>query len=354
MRTFNVGILGATGLVGQHLITRLVDHPWFELRGLSASDRSAGRRYADACRWALGPAPPRAVRDSVIRPCSADQLDDCDLVFSALDSSVARKVEPELAAEGAAVVSNSSAFRESEDVPLLVPEVNSGQLALLDRQREKTGGGYIVTNPNCSAAGLAMVLGPLHRSFGVRRVIVTTMQAISGAGLEGHRALDLIDNVVPFIGGEEEKLESELGKILGTMEGTRLRRAELVLSAHCHRVQVLDGHLEAVSMEFDRAAEPAEVAEALRQFRGDVADLQLPSATRPIEVREEPDRPQPRLDRTTGGGMTVVVGRIRSCPVLGTKLELLAHNAVRGAAGATVMNAEILAARDLIPRRATA
>jgi aspartate-semialdehyde dehydrogenase len=241
------------------------------------------------------------------------------------------------------------------DVPLLVPEVNASHLALLERQRARFGPGLLVTNPNCSVTGLAMALAPLHRSFGLRRVVVTTLQAISGAGAEGPRAIDLVDNVIPHIPGEEEKIEVELSKILGTIDDGRLRPATLAVSAHCHRVPTLDGHLEAVSVELEREATPAEAAAALAAFRGETSAEGLPSGTTaPILVRVEPDRPQPRLDRDTGGGMTVVVGRVRRCPVLGLKLEVLSHNAVRGAAGGTLLNAEILASRGLLPRRPAA
>jgi len=288
---------------------------------------------------------------SVRRPEPAE-FDDCDLVFSALDTRVAVEREPQFAAAGLVVASNSSAFRQSDDVPLLVPEVNAAHLRLIERQRERTGAGYIVTNPNCSVTGLALAVAPLHRAFGLRRILVTTLQAVSGAGADGPRALDLTDNVLPYIPGEEEKLESELSKILGEMRDTRVDRLELDVSAHCHRVQVLDGHLEAVSIELATPVEPAHAAEVLASFAGDIAELDLPSTpTSTIVVREEPDRPQPRLDRDAGGGMTVSVGRIRACSVLGLKFEVLSHNAVRGAAGCAVLNAELLVARELVPRR---
>jgi aspartate-semialdehyde dehydrogenase len=352
MDRYRVGILGATGLVGQRLVQRLADHPWFEMTALAASDRSEGRSYVEATKWSLGDDPPMQARKQTVRRCRPEDLDDCDLVLSALDAGVARELEPAFAGSGFAVISNSSAFRQQHDVPLVVPEINAAHLALLDRQRERTGGGYIVTNPNCCTTGLAVVAAPLHRIFRVRRMVVATLQAASGAGAEGPRAMELMGNVLPHIRGEEEKLEHELSKILGSVGAGQVRHDGLCVSAHCHRVAVLDGHLEAVSLELQTPATPDQAAQSLRAFEGDVRELRLPSAPRrPIVVRDEPDRPQPRLDRDAGGGMSVVVGRIRSCPVLGLKLVLLSHNTVRGAAGGTLMNAELLAARELLPRR---
>lgn len=355
MERYRAGILGATGMVGQRLVTMLEDHPWFRLTGLAASDRSTGRAYRDAARWRLpGPLPP-AVGEMPVVACRPDALADCDVVFSGLDATTAREVEPQFARAGFAVVSNASAHRQQDDVPLIIPEINADHLALLGRQREATGGGYIVTNPNCSITGLALVAAPLARAFGIRRIVVATLQAVSGAGVEGPTMLDMLDNVLPFIPGEEDKMELELTKLLGSVEGGRLSRASVTVSAHCHRVATLDGHLESASFELERSATPEAVAATLREFRGDVADLGLPSAPEPpIEVREEPDRPQPRLDRDSGNGMRAVVGRVRPCPVLGVKLVLLSHNTLRGAAGAAVLNAELLAARRLLPRRSGA
>jgi len=351
MQPYNVGILGATGLVGQRLVSRLHEHPWFRVHALGASERSIGQRYGDAVRWKLSDPPPPPVLALEVVACRPEAMPGCDLVLSALDSTTATDVEPRFARAGVAVISNSSAFRMDPDVPLLVPEVNASHLALLTRQRERFGGGFLVTNPNCSVTGLALAVAPLERAFGVLRLVVVTLQAISGAGAEGPRAIDLLDNVIPYIPGEEEKIEVELAKILGTIEDGRVRPSSVAVSAHCHRVSTLDGHLEAVSVELARSASPAEVEEALGAFRGDPLAAGLPSGTAtPILVRFEPDRPQPRLDRDQGGGMTVVVGRVRRCPVLGIKLELLSHNAVRGAAGGTLLNAEILASQKLLPR----
>jgi aspartate-semialdehyde dehydrogenase len=351
---YRVGVLGATGLVGQRLLERLHAHPWFAVAGLAASERSAGSRYGDCVRWHLAGAPPGWATELVVRPCRPEAFTDCDLVLSALDAATAAVVEPAFRDAGLAVVSNSSALRMEPDVPLVVPEVNAGHLALLER-RGPNGAGPVVTNPNCSVAGLVLGLAPLHRAFGVRRVIVTTLQAVSGAGLAGPSALDLVDNVLPFIPGEEEKIERELGKILGEVEGGAIRPARIAVSAHCHRVAVRDGHLEAVSVELARPVSPEEALATLRAYRSDLGELDLPSSSaRPIVVREEPDRPQPRLDRDEGRGMAVVVGRVRACPVLGLKLELLSHNAVRGAAGAALLNAELLVARGLLAPRGPA
>jgi aspartate-semialdehyde dehydrogenase len=271
----------------------------------------------------------------------------CDLVLSALDSPVAAEVEPALAQDRIAVVSNSSALRMAGDVPLLVPEVNGHAVV---RIAARATSGYVVTNPNCSVTGLALALAPLHRSFGVRRVVVATMQAISGAGLTGPRAIDLLDNVVPYIPGEEEKIEAELGKILGKATADAFVPDDIAVAAHCHRVPTLDGHLEAVSVALERHATPDEAMESMTAFRGDIDGLGLPTApTLPIVVRREKDRPQTRLDRDTGSGMSVVVGRVRPCPVMTLRFVVLSHNMVRGAAGGAILNAELLAARELLP-----
>ncbi len=352
MEPLKVGILGATGLVGQRLVERLASHPWFEIAGLAASDRSAGRPYGEASRWGLTSRIPPGAAKARVRPCRPAEMDDCDLVFSALDAAAAREIEVAFVEAGFAVVSNSSANRMAPDVPLLVPEINAGHLALIEAQRRRTGGGFVVTNPNCSVTGLALALAPLDRAFAVRRVVVATMQALSGAGLEGPRGLEVVDNVIPYIPNEEEKIEAELGKILGMLNGESVRSSTVLVSAHCHRVPTLEGHLEAVSVELGRRAAPAEAAEVLRSFRGDVAGLGLPSSpAAPIVLREENDRPQPRLDRDAGEGMSVVVGRIRPCPVLTLRLEVLSHNTVRGAAGGALLNAELLASKGVLSRR---
>ena len=343
----DVGVVGATGLVGQRLVSRLEGHPWFALRVLAASERSTGRSYGDAVDWRLPGRVPAYAADLEVRPATPAALADCRLVFSSLDPASARPLEGALVDSGLPVVSNSSAFRMDGAVPLLVPEVNASHLDLLSRRR--TGAGFIVTNSNCSVIGLALVLGPLHRAFGVRRVVVTTMQAVSGAGIDGPRAMELIDNIVPFIPREEEKMETELRKILGTCTAGGIQEADIAVSAHCHRVPTQDGHLECASVELGSSASPTDVQRVLEEFESEIADLGLPAApARPVIVDLRPDRPQPRLDRDTGGGMSVVVGRLRACSVLGIKLELLSHNTVRGAAGGTLLVAELLAARGFL------
>jgi aspartate-semialdehyde dehydrogenase len=352
METYNIGILGATGLVGQRMVERLEGHPWFRVSVLAASDRSSGRLYAEAVDWRLSADPPEYARRMQVRSCVPEELANCDLVLSALDTEVARSVEPSFASAGFAVISNSSAYRHEAAVPLLVPEINSEHLRLLEGGGSVEGAGYIVTNPNCSVTGLALAVAPLHRRYGVRRLLVATLQAVSGAGADGPRAMEMLDNVVPFIPGEEEKFEPELRKILGSVGPGGIEGADLTLSAHCHRVPTLDGHLEAVSVELRSPASPEEVADVLEAFRGELADLGLPSAPRrPVRVRREVDRPQPLLDRDRSQGMAVTVGRVRRCPVLGIKFVLLSHNTVRGAAGGALLNAELLAARALLPRR---
>jgi aspartate-semialdehyde dehydrogenase len=349
-RPFRAGVLGATGLVGQRLVVRLRRHPWFTLTALAASERSAGRPYLEAARWSQPEAPPADT--GTVRRCLPEDLDDCDVVFSALDSTTGRESEGAFAEAGMAVVSNSSAHRQTEDVPLLVPEINPGHLELLETQRRRAGGGFIVTNPNCSVGGLIFGLGALHRTFGVRRAVVATMQALSGAGTDGPRGLEMTDNVLPWIPGEEDKIEPETRKILGTVRDGAIEPASMRVSPHCHRVATVDGHLMAISVELDRDASPALAAETLAGFRGRPEVRDLPSApAAPIVIRVEDDRPQPRLDRDTGDGMAVVIGRIRPCPVLSLRFELLVHNTERGAAGAAVLNAELLAVRGLLPRR---
>jgi aspartate-semialdehyde dehydrogenase len=355
MRTYQVGILGATGLVGQRLIELLTDHPWFRIRVLAASDRSAGKPYAEAASWQLAGRPATAIGRMVVRPCRVEELGSCDLVFSALDTAVAQQLEPRVAEAGLPVISNSSAFRQHAEVPLIVPEVNATHLSLIEDARRRNDGGFIVTNPNCSTTGLVVALAPLHRAFGLRNVVVSTMQAVSGAGLAGPSALQLLANVVPYIPGEEEKMEQEVGKILGRVDGVAVARQSIAVSAHCHRVPTIDGHLEAVSVGFERRTDLAAVRSAMDEFRGELEPGVLPSAThRPLVVRDEPDRPQPRLDCDAGNGMTVVVGRLRPCPVLDFRFVVLSHNTIRGAAGGALLNAELLAARDLLPTKGSA
>jgi aspartate-semialdehyde dehydrogenase len=344
-----VGIVGATGTVGQRFVHMLERHPQFEVTALAASDRSAGKPYEQACVWRLPGGMPAAVRRLEVRPPEPPL--DCDLVFSSLPGELAREVEGAFAAAGYPVLSNSSAFRMDPDVPLLIPEVNPEHLGLLQGRRGK---GFVVANPNCSVAVLALALAPLHQRFTVESVAATTMQAISGAGYPGVAALDITDNVVPYIGGEEEKVERESQKILGRLVDGRVLAAPFVTSAQCHRVNVVDGHLVAVRVKLAQPADPGEVAATLAGFAGRPQRLGLPTAPPcPIIVRSEPDRPQPRLDRDAGGGMSITVGRIARDPLLSHRFVALGHNTVRGAAGAAILNAELLLAEGWIVKRET-
>ena len=351
-KKIKAGVLGATGIVGQRLVSLLADHPWFELSEVAASERSSGKTYAEAARWHLDAPIPAAARDLVVK--GLDPSLDCDFVFSALDASVAGAAEDDFARAGYPVVSNSRNHRTDPDVPLLIPEVNAAHLDAIPRQQKNRGydTGFIVTNPNCSTAGLVLVLKPLADAFGLEKVFVVTLQAISGAGYPGVASMDIQGNVVPFISGEEEKMESEPQKLLGRWDGSRFVEAGLGLSAHCNRVPVVDGHLECVSVGLKKIASLNEVREALRTFEVDAELASLPTAVRnPIVVLDEENRPQPRRDVHAGKGMAAVVGRVRECPLLDVKLTLLSHNLVRGAAGAALLNAELLAARGFLSRR---
>jgi aspartate-semialdehyde dehydrogenase len=344
-----VGVLGATGAVGQKFVTLLENHPWFDLTELAASDRSAGKSYKEATVWRQYKPIPERLKDLTVKPC--DPALDCRVVFSGLDSSVAGEIEENFARAGYVVVSNSRNHRMDADVPLLVPEVNPDHLGLIKAQRERRSWpGAIVTNPNCSTIGLVMALAPMHQAFGVKRVIVATMQALSGAGYPGHPAIDMLGNVIPFIGGgEEEKMETEPLKIMGILDGERIRFADCRISAHTNRVFVEDGHMECVSVELERKASPDEVARVLAQFRSLPQELRLPSAPdRPVIVTDERDRPQPRFDRDAGEGMSAVVGRIRECPVFDIRFVVLSHNTIRGAAGAAILNAELMKAQGML------
>jgi aspartate-semialdehyde dehydrogenase len=350
-KKLRAGVLGATGLVGQRIVSLLTDHPWFELTEVAASERSSGKTYAEAVRWHLDAPIPAAARDLVVR--SLDPSLECDFVFSALDSSVAGGAEEDLARAGYPVVSNSRNHRMDPDVPLLIPEVNPAHLDAITLQQKNRGytSGFIVTNPNCSTAGLVLVLKPLAEAFGLEKIFVVTLQAMSGAGYPGVASLDIQGNVVPFISGEEEKMESEPQKLLGKWNGERFVDAGLGISAHCNRVPVIDGHLECVSVSLKKIASLQEVREALREFEVGSEIAHLPSALlNPIVVLDDQDRPQPRRDVNAGNGMAAAVGRVRECPLLDVKLTLLSHNLVRGAAGAALLNAELLAARDLLNR----
>ena len=337
-----VGILGATGVVGQRFLQMLQEHPWFEVAWLAASDRSAGQAYGEAVRWRLKTQIPPAVARMTVS--SASPQGAPRVIFAALDAAIARDLEPQFAAAGCAVVSNSSAFRMHENVPLVIPEVNADHIALLEKQCwRRESGGYIVTNPNCSAIGLVVALAPLQRNFGIESIFVTTMQAVSGAGYPGVASLDILGNVIPYIAKEEEKMEEETRKLLGRLTGERVEPAGFRMTAHCNRVAVEDGHTESVSVKLGRKAAPDEIISAFNSFRSTPQELQLPLApAQPIVYDNAPDRPQPRFDVERGRGMTVSVGRLRPCGVLDYKFTVLSHNTIRGAAGAALLNAELL------------
>jgi len=343
---FRAGVLGATGIVGQRLVQLLAEHPWFELTEVAASERSSGKKYCEAVKWHLDAPIPAAAANLVVK--GLEPALDCDFVFSALDSSVAGPAEEEFARAGYPVVSNSKNHRMSSDVPLLIPEVNAAHLDAIPVQQKNRGygSGFIVTNPNCSTAGLVLVLKPLADGFGLEKMFVVTMQAVSGAGYPGVASLDILGNVVPFISGEEEKMEEEPQKLLGRWDGSRFVEAGLGISAHCNRVPVENGHLECVSLSLKKIATLDEVREALRSFTVSDELAALPTAVKhPVVVLDEENRPQPRRDVHAGNGMAAVVGRVRDCPLLDVKLTLLSHNLLRGAAGAAMLNAELLASR---------
>jgi aspartate-semialdehyde dehydrogenase len=343
-----VGILGATGVVGQRFIQLLEAHPWFEVAWLAASDRSAGQTYGDAVRWRLKTPIPERVRQMPVS--NAGPKGAPRVIFAALDAAIARDLEPQFAAAGCAVISNSSAFRMHDNVPLVVPEVNADHIALIEKQCWRTqSGGYIVTNQNCSAIGLVVALAPLHQKFGIESLFVTTMQAVSGAGYPGVASLDILGNVIPYIAKEEEKMEEETRKLLGTLIGDRIVPARFSMTAHCNRVPVEDGHTESVSVKLTRAAKADELITAFNEFRSTPQELNLPLApAQPVFYDAAPDRPQPRFDVDRGHGMTVSVGRLRACGVLDYKFTVLSHNTIRGAAGAALLNAELLKAKGVL------
>ncbi|HEX6799304.1 MAG TPA: aspartate-semialdehyde dehydrogenase [Ktedonobacterales bacterium] len=351
----SAAVLGATGLVGQRLVALLADHPWFELVGVAGSPRHAGRPYGEAVRWVIEGEVPREASALPLVAATPEALGGVQIVFSALPAAAASQIEPAFARAGALVFSNASAHRMEPDVPLIVPEINPDHLDAIAIQRARRDWpGAIVANPNCSTIGLTLALAPLA-PFGLRRAIVTTLQAASGAGYPGVSSLDLVDNVVPYIAGEEPKIETETRKILGAWGPEGFADAPLRLSAHCTRVGVREGHLECVSVELERPADERELIAAWRDFTAEPQRLRLPSApAHPVVYRDEPDRPQPLRDRTTGSGMAVTVGRLRPCPVLDVKFVCLSHNTIRGAAGAALLNAELAYARGLLaePRRA--
>lgn len=343
-----VGILGATGMVGQNFIRLLENHPWFAVTWVGASDRSAGKTYGEAVNWRLEGDAPVATGKLIVAECKPG-LGAPGLVFSATDASVATEIERAFASAGHLVVSNSRNHRMEADVPLLVPEVNADHLRLVPLQRARRGWtGAIVTNPNCSTVTLTMALAPLKR-FGIERLIVSTMQAVSGAGYPGVPSMDILGNVVPFIGGEEEKIQAETQKILGALAGDLVEPLPAVVSAHCHRVAVVDGHTIAISFALREKASIVELQRAIEEFAGLPQQRNLPTAPQPaLAYLAENDRPQPRRDAMRGAGMTVSVGRLRECPVLGYKMVALGHNTIRGAAGAAILNAELMYSEGLI------
>jgi aspartate-semialdehyde dehydrogenase len=339
---YPIGILGATGMVGQRFIQLLERHPWFEVAWLAASDRSSGKKYGDAAKWRLDTPLPERIANITVAPAEAAGAPK--IIFAALDAGIARELEPRFADAGCAVVSNSSAYRMAPSVPLVIPEINAEHLHLIEEQASrKASGGYMVTNPNCSTIGLVMALKPLEQRFGITQIIVTTMQAVSGAGYPGVPSMDILGNVVPYIGSEEEKMEAETLKLLGKLEGHAVKPLAARISASCNRVAVEDGHTESVSIKLAKPATHEEILAAWAEFRP-LAGQGLPTAPdQPIEWAPQDDRPQPRLDRNRGNGMAVTVGRLRPCGVLDWKFTALSHNTIRGAAGAAILNAELLA-----------
>ncbi len=335
-------------MVGQTFVRLLADHPWFTVTTVAASERSAGKTYGDATKWLEGEMP-ASVRDLIVQPCDPAVIHE-SVVFSALDSGPAQELEPAFARRGAIVLSNAKSYRMAPDVPLLIPEINSAHMSLLDVQRAQRGwSGAIVTNANCATIVLAMALAPLHAAFGARRLFVATMQAVSGAGYPGVSALDILGNVVPYIGDEEPKLETEGQKILGTFAAGAITAAPFTISAHTNRVAVEHGHTVCLSVEFERPVSPDEAVEVLRNWRGDEASHGLPSSPpMPLVVHTALDRPQPRRDVNRDGGMSVHVGRVRTDPQFHLRLVAMGHNVIRGAAGASIQNAELLAARGVI------
>lgn len=347
-----VAVLGATGMVGQRFIELLQGHPWFELVALAASEQHGGRAYAEATRWRLpGSEMPPSVAGLSVVACKPEAMPGVKIVFSALPGEVAGEIELAFARAGIAVFSNAKNYRMAPDVPLLIPEVNADHVAAIVQQRkQRSWSGCIVTNANCSATPLVMALKPLQVQFGVRKVLVTTMQAISGAGYPGLPSYDILDNVVPYIGGEEEKMESETLKMLGEwQEGRGFIDAPMVVSAHCNRVATREGHLECASIELERDASIEEIIEAWERYTPEPQRLKLPSAPeRALLYRTEIDRPQTVRDRDAGNGMTVTLGRLRRCPILSYKFVMLGHNTIRGAAGGSILNAELCVSKGLV------
>ncbi|MEW6504947.1 MAG: aspartate-semialdehyde dehydrogenase [Chloroflexota bacterium] len=344
MNRIPVAVLAATGSVGQRFVQLLDNHPWFEVVALTGSERGHGKAYGEVCRWLLPEDMPEWARKMPVLPSEAASLNGARLAFSALPAETARLVEPALAQAGIGVCSNASAFRREPDVPLLIPEVNPDHARLVEVQRRRRGWqGWITTNPNCTSTGMTIALKALQDAFGLKRVFAVSLQALSGAGYPGVASMDIADNVIPFISGEEDKVEWEPRKMLGKLEGEEVHLAEVGISAHTNRVAVTDGHLVCLTVELAERADPEQAAAVLAGYQAPPPVADLPSAARPvILVREEENRPQPRLDRMIGRGMTTVVGRVRSDSLYDLRLTVLSHNTIRGAAGGSLLNAELL------------
>lgn len=345
-----VAVLGATGSVGQRFVSLLEGHPWFKVVALAASDKSVGQKYSQATRWVLNEPMPDYAKDMVVVPATVEAA-QARIVFSALHSEIAKELEPQFAKAGMAVCSNASSFRQAADVPLLLPEVNADHIQLVNTQRtNRSWSGCIVTNPNCTSAGLTVALKALDDAFGVKKVFAVSLQALSGAGYPGVSSMDILDNVIPNINGEEEKVELEPRKMLGKLNENKIEFADIKFSAHTNRVAVLDGHTVCASVEFATLpSDPQTVSQTLSAYQAPAGADELPSSPRPvIHVREETDRPQPRLDRLTGKGMSTVVGRVREDPLFHIKFVVLSHNTIRGAAGGSIYNAELLVNEGLL------
>ncbi|MEM4326062.1 MAG: aspartate-semialdehyde dehydrogenase [Candidatus Pacearchaeota archaeon] len=337
MERIEVGVLGATGSVGQRLIQLLENHPYFKLTNLAASEKSVGKKYGEVMRekWFVSDKIPEYAKNLVIKECKPNF--DCRIVFSALDSSIAAEIEKSFLEKGYIIISNSSNFRMENDIPLIIPEVNAEHIKLVEGKSS-----FIIKNPNCSATGLVLALAPLHKKFKIKRIFVTTMQALSGAGYPGVSSIDIIDNIIPYISNEEEKIELEPLKILGNFKKGKIEFADIKITAHCNRVNVLDGHLESVSFELEKKVSIEEIKREMINFNP-LKDLNLPTSPKqPIIFLDEVNRPQPRLDRDIEKGMSCVVGRLRKCNVLDYKLTILSNNSIRGAAGGALLNAELL------------
>ena len=347
MSKIPVAVLGATGIVGQRFIEMLADHPWFEIAALVGSDRSAGKKYGDAAPWVLAGDPPAGINDMQVLPLST-QIPG-RVAFSALPADVAKTIEPQLAEAGFVVCSNASAYRLEPDIPVIIPEVNGDHLQMLASQRKRGWKGLIVTSPNCTTTGIVMALDPLHKAFKAKRLMAVSFQAVSGAGYPGVPFLAIHDNVIPFIPGEEEKMEKETRLLLGQMMDGQRVEADIAVSAQANRVPVIHGHTVCLSVGFEHKPSLDEALEVFESYRGLEIVRGLPSAPeRPVVLRSEPDRPQPRQDRDLDGGMVCSVGRVRACPILDLRLVSVTHNAIRGAAGGSVLNAELLKAEGYI------